>query len=257
MKRILNVYALPTLVAAGNLAGDTAVVIDVLRASTTIVYALAAGAKEVIPCLEVPDAVAVAKRFRESSEPYVIGGERGGSPIEGFDLGNSPDEYTSDQVGGKSVVFTTTNGTRAMLSVRSAKEILIAAFVNASAVARELIGKDRIHILCAGTDGHISDDDVLLAGMLVERLERASGNAYQQNAQAATAREFWLHSFTLPKGLGAESLDPETLNDRLRTSRGAQNLLTLGFGEDIRAAAQIDRFDCVPRFYPSAGRIRV
>jgi 2-phosphosulfolactate phosphatase len=255
MKRILNVFALPNLVSAEELNGDTVVVIDVLRASTTIVVALDAGAKEVVPCLEVADALAFAKRFPAGE--CILGGERNGSPIDDFDLGNSPEEYSPDRVEGKTVVFTTTNGTRAMLHAQSAHEVLIAAFVNVSAVVQALLERDRIHILCAGTDGQISEDDVLLAGMLVERLQRQGGLSYEQNAQAMTAREYWLHSFALPKGLGAEPLESELLAERLRTSRGARTLLSLGLGDDIQAAAQMDRFTCVPRFDASAHRIHL
>jgi 2-phosphosulfolactate phosphatase len=253
MKRILNAYALPNLVSPEDLAGDTVVVIDVLRASTTIVFALDAGAKEVIPCLEVSDALAIAKQY--SAGQCILGGERGGVPIKGFDLGNSPEDYSPDHVGDKTVIFTTTNGTRAMLHAKAAKDIRIAAFVNVSAVVQTLLDCDRIHILCAGTDGQISEDDVLLAGMLVERLQRQGGIPYEQNAQAITAREFWLHSFALPQGLGVEPINSDLLAERLRASRGARGLLSLGLGEDIQAAAQIDRFTCVPRFDAATQRI--
>jgi len=255
MTRILNVYALPNLVIPKELVGDTAVVIDVLRASTTIVYAMDAGVLEIAPCLGVSDALAMASQFPDDHR--ILGGERDGERIDGFDLGNSPEDYSPERVGGKTLVFTTTNGTRAMFRAETAAEVLIAAFVNVSAVVQELIRRDRIHIICAGTKGQISDDDVLLAGLLVERLQRQSGISFQQNAQAVTAREFWLHSFALPKGLGAEPLEPAVLNERLRTSRGAQELLSLGLGDDILAAAQIDRFGRVPRFDPSTHRIRM
>ena len=110
MKPTLNVYALPRYVEPGKLAGGTAVVIDVLRSTTTIVHALAAGADAVIACQEVADALALAGRFPAGQA--VLGGEREGVRIKGFRLGNSPDEYTPDEVGGKTVLLTTTNGTR-------------------------------------------------------------------------------------------------------------------------------------------------
>ena len=254
MKPLLNVYALPTLVAPAELADGTAVVIDVLRASTTIVHALDAGAKEVMPCLEIADALAAAGL---PADECVLGGERGGLPIDGFDLGNSPEEYTPDRVAGKTVILTTTNGTRAMLHVRAAREILIAGFVNAAAVVQALLDRDQVHIVCAGTDGQVSEDDVLLAGLLVERLQRLGGRIYQQNAQAITAREFWLHSFALPSALDAEPLAPETLAERLCESLGGKNLLALDMADDILAAAQLDRFAGVPRFDPRTRRIRL
>ena len=205
MNPTLNVYALPRFVDPSEMAGGTAVVIDVLRATTTIIHALAAGAEEVLPCLEISEA-----RPRPSSFPtenILLGGERQGTPIEGFDLGNSPEEYMPKRVAGKKVIFTTSNGTGAMIHAQCADEILLAAFVNASAVARRLFDRERVNILCAGTDGKISHDDVLMAGMLVERLQREGGMVYQQNGQAITARETWLRAFALPIALGAEPLE--------------------------------------------------
>jgi 2-phosphosulfolactate phosphatase len=254
MKPTLNVYVLPRYAEPAELSGGTAVVIDVLRAATTIVHALAAGAEEVIPCLEVADAKALAQRFRP--DEVLLGGERQGVAIEGFDLGNSPEEYSPDRVGGKTVILTTTNGTRAINHALGADEVFIAALVNASAVLQRLFDRQSVHILCAGTDGQISEDDVLLAGLLVERLQRQGGMVYQQNAQAIAARELWLNSFALPQALGAEPLDPDRLAAELRKSLGGQNLMALGREDDIRAAAQIDRFDIVPQFDPKTGRIK-
>jgi 2-phosphosulfolactate phosphatase len=254
MKPTLNVYALPRFVEPEQMAGETVVVIDVLRSSTTIVHALDAGADEVIPCLEVSDALALAEQF--PADEVVLGGERDGVLIEGFQLGNSPDEYTPDQVGGKTVILTTTNGTRAMVHARQADEIFVAALVNASAIVRRLLDREHVHILCSGTDGKISEDDVLLAGLLVERLQRQGGMVYQQNAQAITAREYWLGAFALPQALGAEPLSPERLAAELRKTLGARNLLALGLDDDILAAARLDRFDLVPRLDPETLRIR-
>ena len=241
MKSILNVYALPRYVEPEELAGGTAIVIDVLRAATTIAYALDAGATEVIPCLEVSDALALAERFDD--DEIVLGGEREGLPIDGFQLGNSPEEYSADRVGGKKVIFTTTNGTRAMNHARRANRIFVAAFVNASATVAKLLEREKIHIICAGANGRVTEDDVLLAGMLVDRIQRQSGDVYQQNAQAITAREFWLGAFAVPQALGAEPLEPERLADQLRRSLSGRKLVAIGLDDDILAAAQIDRFD--------------
>jgi 2-phosphosulfolactate phosphatase len=255
MKPTLNVYALPKLVDPQELAGGTAVVIDVLRATTTIVYALDAGAKQFIPCLTVADALAAAEQF--SREEVLLAGEREGLPIEGFDLGNSPDAFTPERVEGKTILFTTTNGTQAISHAQTADEVLLAAFVNAGAIVRRLIDRQHVHILCAGTDGKMGDDDVLLAGMLVDRLQREVGMVYRQNAQAMTARETWLHAFALPQALGAEVLDPDLLASQLRKSPGGHNLMSLGLDDDILAAAWISRFDLVPRFDAKTGRIGV
>jgi len=255
MPPILNVYSLPQLVEPREMAGGTVVVIDVLRASTTIVYALEAGATEVIPCSELDAAREMVRRLPASEA--LLGGERDGLPPEGFDLGNSPEHYTADRVGGKKVVFTTTNGTRAIGRARRARRILLGAFVNAAAVVERLLTEDHIHLLCAGTRGELSRDDVLVAGMLVERLERQSGRVYQQNAQAITARETWLHAFALPQAIGGEPLEPECLAARLRETEGGRDLVALGLQDDILAAAQIDRFLGVPELDLDDQRIRL
>lgn len=255
MKPILNVYALPKLVNAEELAGGAAVVIDVLRATTTIAYALDAGAKQIIPCLAISDALALAKQF--PPDTVLLGGERDGAPIDGFDLGNSPDEYVPGRVEGKNIIFTTTNGTRAILHARAADEVVVAAFVNADAIVRRLIECEKVHIICAGTDGGISQDDVLLAGMLVDRLEREGGMVYRQNGQAITARETWLSAFALPQALGAEVLDADRLAAELRKTPGAKNLLALDLDADILAASWISRFDIVPVLDAKTMSIRV
>ena len=251
----LSVYALPKLVDPDEMAGGIVVIIDVLRASTTIVHALEAGAKEVIPCLEVDEARSVAEQLPDGD--VVLGGEREGLPIDGFQLSNSPDEYSATEVGGKTVVFTTSNGTRAILHARQADRVLIGGFVNVTAVFEEVVQQEHIHLMCAGSNGQMGRDDILLAGMLVERLQRSGGLLYEQNAQAITARETWLHSFALPRALGAEPLEPERLAAQLRKSVGGRRLVALGMEEDILAAARIDRFKSVPELDPEKLRIRL
>lgn len=254
MPGMLNVYALPKLVEPEELLGGTAVVIDVLRSTTTIVYALAAGVRQVIPCAEVQEARNFARQF--PSNLVVLGGERGGLPVTGFDLGNSPEDYTADRIGGKTLIITTTNGTRAAVRAQTASRILLAAFVNASAVCRQLRGCPAIHIICSGTDGQFSDDDILLAGMLVDRLQRHDGLGYMLNAQAITAQEMWLHKFALPLSLGAETLEPQRLTETLSSTPGGHVLAAVGLDKDILAAARIDRFDIVPELDPLTLRIR-
>lgn len=255
MDQILNVYALPSLVTPEEMVGGTVVVIDVLRSSTTIVYALEAGATEVIPCLEIDEARAVASQFLPSE--VVLGGERKGLPIEGFDLGNSPGEYTPYSVGNRAVVLTTTNGIRAMALCRQAERVLIGAFTNASAIVDQLVGQERIHLLCAGTDGQYSRDDILFAGLLVEWLQRRGGTPYQLNAQAVTARENWASSFAVPYAIGAEPLDAELLARELRKSLGGRGLTAIGLDEDILTAARLDRYSVVPELDLKDFRIRL
>ena len=239
-----QVHLLPDLVAEENLAGHTAVVIDVLRATTTIVHALAAGAKQVIPCLTVEDARAAAVRL--AHEKVLLGGERQGVRIEGFDLGNSPTEYTPATVGGRTIVFTTTNGTRAMMRCRQAGQVLLAAFANRSAVLAALATEPAVHIVCAGTGGVITREDVLVAGSLIAGLISRSA-AWELNDEAAIARDAWL-------AVGAN--DQNALVSALEASQGGRNLLREGFPQDIATAAQLDRFDVLPRLTWPDGIIR-
>ncbi|MCE9525573.1 MAG: 2-phosphosulfolactate phosphatase [Planctomycetales bacterium] len=241
MPRTIDVHLLPALVEPHELAGKAVVVIDVLRATTTIIHALAAGAKEVIPLLEVEEARQIAAKMPGQA---VLGGERGGQRIEGFELGNSPLEYTSAAVGGKTLIFTTTNGTRAMLRCKQARRILIAGFVNFSAVCRELAEEEQIDIVCAGTDGHVTREDTLLAGAIVEEAGQAL-----RNDQAEIAADAWRTAVGTLSGR-----DP--LAAALRESRGGRNLIEIGQGDDIDLAAQIDRFDIVPELDIAAWRIR-
>jgi 2-phosphosulfolactate phosphatase len=207
----------------------------------------------VIPCAEVEEARKIACQF--PADEVVLGGERGGLAVKGFDLGNSPDEYTAKRVRGKTLVITTTNGTRAMAHAQTAAQIFLGAFVNVSALCEQLQGHGAIHILCAGTNGQYSEDDVLLAGMLVDRLQRRDGMGYMLNGQAITAQEMWLHEFALPKALGAETLEPERLAEALHDTSGGRGLAALGLDKDILAAAQIDRLPIVPELDPVSFRI--
>jgi 2-phosphosulfolactate phosphatase len=240
----IHAHFLPELTTPAALENSAAVVIDVLRATTTIVHALAAGATEVIPCLEVDEARQIASRLGQDA---VLGGERGGVRIDGFALGNSPDEYTPRSVGGKTVVFTTTNGTRAMRLCGRARRVLIGAFVNLSAVRRELADEPLVHLICAGTQKEITREDVLLAGAIVHELTRTI-RAELLNDQAEIAADAWRIAADAISGGAA-------LADLLRSSRGGRNLVEVGHGSDISLAAQVDQFDFAPQLDVASWRI--
>lgn len=244
-RRQLRVYFLPSLVEPAALANSTAVVIDVLRATTTIVHALAAGAEAVIPCQEI----ATAREIAGSLPHGVLGGERLGLRIENFDLGNSPAEYNPATVQGKVVVMTTTNGTTALLHCRQAKRVLIAAFVNFSAVCDELSEADNVSILCAGTNQEITREDVLLAGAIASELARGSALSTQWNDQALLAMDAWRDMQV--------NLANCDLVDSLQQCLGGRNLIETGQGRDIAIAATIDKFHLVPEFDRRDGRIRL
>lgn len=248
---MLHVYRLPGDIDPPRLARGAAVIIDILRASTTMLHALAAGANEIAPCLEVEEALALAAAMPRES--YVLGGERGGVLIPGFDLGNTPTDYTPERVGGKTVIFTTTNGTRTMLRATHARRVLIGAFNNASAVLREIEREDQIHLLCAGSNDRVTIDDVLFAGMLAARLTADCSRPL--NAAAEEARQTWLDAIPSPYALG-QSPPVELLASELGRGLAGQKLAQLGLAADVHTAARIDRFDLVAEFHAASRRVR-
>lgn len=265
MPRSLDVYLLPTLAPSWAWPGAAVAVIDVLRASTVIVEALAQGAREVWPCLEVDDARRRAAHLAEqpgAAGQVLLGGERGGLPIEGFDLGNSPREYTPPRVAGRSVVFTTTNGTRALEAARAAEAVIVACPANLSAAAAFLAPYERIVLLCAGTRGEVSREDVLGAGQLVERLlAEPDGDREppELNDQARLARAAWRELVDRARAAHELAADGQPtmawLAAELRATQGGRNLAQIGLGDDILDVARIDRWSLVPRWEAASGRI--
>ena len=166
------------------LQDHTAVVVDVLRASSTIVAALAAGAQAIYPVVSTEEAIKLATSL--GREDALLAGERRGLKVEGFDLGNSPREFTPEAVGGKRVVMSTTNGTRALVTVAGAERVLVASFLNLSAVAAACADAERLAVVCAGREGRFSIDDAVCAGMLLGRLkERLGGTLEVEDAGRA------------------------------------------------------------------------
>ncbi len=239
--RVVQVHLLPNLAPAGSLAGGIAVVIDVLRATTTIVHALAAGCTCVRPCGEVEEARQLADQMRAGK--VVLGGERGGVAPPGFDLGNSPREYTAKVCKGTTVVLTTTNGTRALLRAIEAERVLVAGFVNYSAVCEQLRQDARpIHIVCAGTDGAVTLEDTVLAGALVDFLCEVAEVRLNDSARLAWDT-FENHG--------------RVLQGALEISGGGANLKQLGYDDDIRAAAKVDLFNLVPEVRRDPLRVEI
>ncbi len=232
------VHLLPALIPAGALDGGVAVVIDVLRATTMMTHALAAGCREVFPCLEIDDARSLAASLPEGTA--LLAGERKGVPIEGFDLGNSPRSCTPAKCQGKALIITTTNGTRALIAAVGASHVLVAGFVNLTATVKRIADllnkapKRVVHIVCAGTDGEVSFEDTLVAGRIVDLIRTQHPDAPMNDAAriaddvqtAAMARELASNGATLV----------------LAEGQGGWNLVELGFLEDIKDCRVEDRF---------------
>lgn len=237
----LAVYLVPELVPVGRLQEGVAVVIDVLRATTTMIHALAAGCTMIRPCAEVEEARALAESLPAGK--VLLAGERGGQSLPGFDLGNSPSRFTPAVCKGRTLVFTTTNGTRALLRCAHAAQTLIAGFVNYSAVCERLRREPRpVFIVCAGTDGQVTLEDALLAGALVDFLHDEGRQRLNDGARLA-----W----------DAYDLHGRCLQGALELSHGAENLRRLGYYEDIADAARVDLFALVPEVRLDPLRVEV
>jgi 2-phosphosulfolactate phosphatase len=144
----------------------TAVVIDMLRATSVITTAIANGCEEVIPLLTIEEAMELV---RESREQYILGGERKALKIEGFDCSNSPLEYAHEIVEGKTIVLTTTNGTRAIKGCEGARDILIGAMINGAAAAKKAVElNNHVVIVNAGTYDEFSIDDFICSGYIID-----------------------------------------------------------------------------------------
>ncbi len=235
-------------------------VVDVLRATTVMATALAAGAERVLTCREVDQARALRDELEaRTGVRALLVGERRGLPIEGFDLGNSPADYTAARVSGRTLIQSTTNGTKAVEVSLSAKRLITASFVNLSAVARSLLNEEHVSIICAGTDGKITGEDLLLAGALIYRCAELSFEASAASTRVVEACE--LKRFALSRCLGDEAISTVnacygateqmrygngSLVEVLLNTQGGRNLTRLGLQRDVADAAAIDRVDAVP-----------
>jgi 2-phosphosulfolactate phosphatase len=228
----VDVYFAPTELTDRSLAGTVVAVVDVLRATSTIVEAIANGARAILPAADMDDALRLAQTIGRSE--VLMCGERGARKIEGFDLGNSPLEFTSEVVADKLVVMTTTNGTRALVAGQTADRCIVGGFLNLSAVANELNAAGKpVVILCAGRDGSFSLDDALCAGSLIRAMQGSRKLRTELNdgavAAAALERRYRAH-----------------LSAVMRRTSAARQIIEAGHEPDIAYCLTRDRHDVVP-----------
>jgi 2-phosphosulfolactate phosphatase len=215
------------------LADRSAVVVDVLRATTSVVAACAAGCAGIVPVADRDAALAAAARYPVGE--VLLAGERGGMMIAGFHLGNSPLEFITERVAGRTLIFTTTNGTEAMLHARRAAAGAAAALVNVGAVARWALDQDRdLTVLCAGERQAFSLEDAVCAGLLVGRVLAEAGSAELTDAALAALRvgEYY-----------AERLDRLALE-----SEWGRHLARQGRAADLEACLRLGTSAQVPVF---------
>src|SRR2546423_13176638 len=230
----LDVYFTPNERKPTDTVGRLVVIVDVLRASTTVATALGNGAKTVIPLEGADEVIFRSKEFHRSQ--IILAGEQKMYPITGFDLANSPQAFTPQAVEGKTILITTTNGMRALLGVQGARDIVIASYVNFTAVlammkvaARSNTG---IAIICAGEEGSLTLEDAACAGRYVR--------AIPKRADAVVANDAASASVLVEKKYG------EKLEKLFKESTHGQALETAGFGDDLTAAAEVDSYPVVP-----------
>jgi 2-phosphosulfolactate phosphatase len=226
----VDVFFSPAVVDETSVEGRTAVVIDVIRATSTLLEALANGAKAIFPTVSTEEAVKLASSL--GREDTLLCGERKGLKVEGFDLGNSPGEFTPDIVEGKQLVMTTTNGTRAFAAVEDADRVIAASFMNLSSVIDALQGVPSLVVVCSGRENRFSLDDALCAGMLLKGLGAALEIEMELNDAGRVALDL----------AAMHEVDAEFL----RSTAAGKNLLSIGLEKDLELCASVDRHSLVP-----------
>ncbi len=220
--------------------GDIIVIIDVLRASSTIITALANGASEIIPTPSVKK----AKQMKERNPEYILAGERKGLEPKGFDLGNSPGEFTRKKIYGRAIILTTTDGTKAFeIAKESARPVLVGGFLNAEAVGKKLSelayrNNCGVSLIACGKKGKLSIEDFICAGRILEVM------AVEELALADSA----LAALVASEGTG------EKIVKLVRSSEHGKYLERIGLTKDVEFCLRINRYNDVPIF--ADGRIR-
>jgi 2-phosphosulfolactate phosphatase len=222
----VQVVQLPRLLEPQHLVDRTVVVFDVLRATSSITAALAAGVTEIRVFGSTNDALAAANAFEGRR---LLCGEANCLPPAGFDLGNSPGDFAMSKHAGLTMFLSTTNGTRAIVAAKAAPVVLAGCLLNAFAVATQLIriGRD-VTLLCSGTDGERAPEDAIGAGAVIEGIQR-QGKCELVGEDATAA-------------LAAFKQAMDDLPATLTTTAGGKNIIRAGLRKDIDFAARLDVF---------------
>jgi 2-phosphosulfolactate phosphatase len=230
----IDLRLLPISPDPGVLSTRSVVVLDILRATSVIVQALAQGAKEFIPVRTVEEAFDVKRRFPPGTT--FLGGEKDTRPIEGFDLGNSPREYVTEKVRDKRVILRTTNGSQAFHLVSSAREVMVGSFFNVEATARRCVEFGfNLLIFPSGDEGTFSLEDTVCGGMIIDRILRIKGKEVTLT-DASNAALILFKRFE------------KNLVEVFHLSHHGNKLISLGRDEDLPYCAQTDTISMVPIF---------
>lgn len=228
----LDVVFTPGELGGGGVGQRTVVVIDTLRATSTILEALMNGARDVLPVESVEQAVRKAHEI--GRDQAILCGERDVERISGFELGNSPLEFVADRVAGKTLIMTTTNGTRAILLGATGARCLIASFLNAAATAAALNETEGdVLLLCAGREGRFALEDAVCAGHIARQVRRGRRRIEANDGARAAML------------LAARFI--RSLDTFLPKTAAGRRLQSLGRGDELDFCARLDRYDRVPR----------
>ncbi len=231
----INVRFVPSSISDSDCDGCVVVMVDVLRASTTMIQALNNGAATIYPRAEIDESRQLA---RELGNDAILGGERNGKIVEGFHLGNSPLEYSRGAIENKPIVLCTTNGTFTLNHCRSASKLWIGSFANLNEVCRNASDHEKLLIACAGTNRMVSDEDVLFAGAVVNQLLQANSQLNIDDAGRIAASRWQAIQPLLESGT--------QLWEILAKSHGGRNLMRLGYDRDVQFCADVNSIPVLP-----------
>lgn len=226
MHKRIEVCLTPALLHLYDISNSIVVVIDVLRATSSIVYGIDNGANAIIPVAHVEDCLAY------SGKGFLLAAERDGSVVEGYDFGNSPFSYTKEKVAGKTIVLTTTNGTKALHMAReTAHQVVIGSFLNLQTLCDWLKGQDKsVLLLCAGWKDQFNLEDTLFAGAVVAEL-RKDFTHFDDSSVAAE---------------DLYQLARNDLRTYIRKSSHSYRLALLNIEEDVRFCLQLNICKAIP-----------
>lgn len=233
MAKTIDVCLSPDMMHLYDVSDKTVVVVDILRATSCMVTAFAFGVDHIVPFADL------ASCRQMSEKGYITSGERNGEKVEGFDKGNSPFEYM-EEIRGKKIAFTTTNGTQAIEKSKGAPDLVIGAFLNLTAVANHVMQGNRdVLVVCAGWKGKVNLEDTLFAGALVDKVK----SEVEPGCDAPLAAQHLYHLS------GADKVG------FLKNASHIKRLNRLGIKEDIQYCLTEDRYQVVPRLLEGALRV--
>jgi 2-phosphosulfolactate phosphatase len=226
MSRTIEVCLTPALLHLYNIEKSIVVVIDILRATSSITYGIENGAEAIIPVAHVEDCLAYADKG------FLLAAERNGEVVKGYDFGNSPFSYTAEKVGGKTVVLTTTNGTKALhLAQERAHKVVIGSFLNLTSLCDWLKTQDKnVLLLCSGWKDNFNLEDTLFAGAVVNVLR----NDFKHIDDACVVAE---DMYLMAK---------DDLRTYLHKSSHSHRLAALNIEEDVKFCLKLDICKAIP-----------